>query len=61
MKYKYNKKCQCISTYDFGTLLKLPHNKLLDILFQQMDFVFKCGNKSFIKISTKGKPLGEKS
>ena len=34
---------------------KLSHNQLLRILFQQIDFVFQGGNKTFIKVSARGK------
>ena len=53
-----NKKnnAKSISTFDFSTLYtKLPHDKLIDVLFQLIDFVFKGGNKSFIKVSRNGK------
>ena len=34
-----------INTFDFSTLLytKIPHDKLLDILYKVVDFVFKGG------------------
>ena len=53
-----NKKnnAKSISTFDFSTLYtKLPHDKLLDALFELIDFVFKGGNKSYIKVSRNGK------
>ena len=43
--YKQNrqkKSAKQISTFDFSTLYtKIPHNKLLDILYKVVDFVFK--------------------
>ena len=55
-KINKRKNVKRIFTYDFSALFtKLPQNKLLDELFQQMDFVFQGGNKTFIKVSTKGK------
>ena len=50
------KRAKSISTYDFSTLYtKLPHDKLIKILFSIIDFAFKGGNKSFIRVSSKGK------
>ena len=41
-KITKREKAKCFSTYDFKTLyVKLPHNKLLDVLIQLTDFVFQ--------------------
>jgi len=57
------KHAKSITTYDFSTLYtKLPHDKLIEKLFSLIDFVFKGGNKTFIKISKNGKASwGKKS
>ena len=55
---RINKKCNAksISTFDFSTLYtKLPHDKLLHVLFELIDFVFNGGNKNYIKVSKNGK------
>ena len=57
LNYISNKKnAKSISTYDFSTLYtKLPHKKLIEKLFALIDFVFKGGNKTYIKVSKNGK------
>ena len=43
------KRAKCISTYDFSTLYtNLPHDDLIRILNEIIDFVFEGGNKQFI-------------
>ena len=43
------KKAKYISTYDFNSLYtKLPNNKLLNALFQLIEFDFQGGNKAFM-------------
>lgn len=50
------KGAKSIATYDFSTLYtKLPHDKLIKELHKLIDFVFKGGNKSYIKINKWGK------
>ena len=48
---------RCISqksTFDFSTLYtKIPHDKLLDILYKVIDFVFKEGTRDYIIITNK--------
>ena len=40
---------------DFSTLYtKIPHGKLLDILYKVVDFVFKVGNRDYILINKQG-------
>ena len=54
-KIAKREKAKCFSTYDFKTLYtKLPHNKLLDVLIQLIDFVFQWGNKTLINVRAKG-------
>lgn len=41
-----------ISTFDFSTLYtKIPHDKLLEVLFDVVDFVFKGGSRDYIVIN----------
>ena len=47
---KRNKACR-VSTFDFSTLYtKIPHNKLLHVLNNLIDFCFNGGGKSFIAV-----------
>ena len=56
------KNAKSISTYDFSTLYtKLPHDKLTDRLSRLIDFVFKGGDKSFIKIGNSGQAFWARS
>ena len=44
-----------ISTFDFSTLYtKMPHAKLLDILYKVVDFVFKEATRDYIVINKQG-------
>ena len=44
-----------ISTFDFSTLYKkIPHDKLLDILFKVVDFVFKGSTRNYKVINKQG-------
>ena len=56
--YKQNqqkKNAKQISTFDFSTLYtKIPHNKLLDILYEVVDFVFKGGTRDYIIVNQQG-------
>ena len=54
-KTSKRKNAKCISTYDFSTLYaKITLNKLLNIFFQPIDFVFQGGTKTFIKVRVSG-------
>ena len=46
-KINKRKNTKQINTFDFSTLLytKIPHDKLLDILYKVVDFVFKGGTR----------------
>ena len=45
-KINKRKNAKQISTFDFSTLYtKIPHDKLLDILYKVVDFVFKGGTR----------------
>ena len=57
------KRAKSIATYDFSSLYtKLPHHQLKEKISSIIDFVFKGGNKSFIRISKNGKASwGKKS
>ena len=48
------KSVKFIRTYDSSTIYSnLTYGKLLDVLFQQTDFVFQGGNKTFNRVSAK--------
>ena len=48
-KINKRKNAKQISTFDFSTLYtKIPHDKLLDILYKVVDFVFKGGTRDYI-------------
>ena len=54
---KINKRTNAkqISTFDFSTLYtKIPHDKLLHILYKLVDFVFKGGTRDYIIINKQG-------
>ena len=43
------------SIFDFSTLyIKIPYDKLLDILYKVVDFVLKGGNRDFVVINKHG-------
>ena len=51
-KISKRKNAKQISTFDFSTLYtKIPHDKLLDILYKVVDFVFKGGTRDYIVIN----------
>ena len=51
-KISKRKNAKYISTFNFSTLhTKIPHDKLLDILFKVVDFVFKGGTRDCIVIN----------
>ena len=46
---------KCLSSFDFSTLYtKIPHDKLIDVLTNIIDFVFKGGTRSKISIHNSG-------
>ena len=46
-----------ISTFDFSTLYtKIPHDELLEVLYNIVDFVFKGGTRDVISIDRLGNP-----
>ena len=50
-KINKRKNAKQISSFDFSTLYtKIPHDKLLDILYKVKDFVFKGGTRDYILI-----------
>ena len=51
-KINKRKNAQQISTFNFCTLYtKIPHDKLHDILYKVVDFVFKGGTRDYIIIN----------
>ena len=49
------KNAKQISTFDFSTLYtKIPHEKLRNILYKVVDFVFKGGTRDYMIINRKG-------
>ena len=54
-KINKRKNAKQTSTFDFSTLYtKIPHDKLLDILYKVVDFVFKGGTRDYIIIKKQG-------
>ena len=54
-KINKRKNAKQISTFDFSTLYtKIPHNKVLHILYKVVDFVFKGGTRGCIIIKKQG-------
>ena len=54
-KIKKRKNAKQIITFDFPTLYtKIPHDKLLDILYKVVDFMFKGGTRDYIVINKQG-------
>ena len=54
-KINKRKNAKQLSTFDFSTLYtNIPHDKLLDILYKVVDFVFKEGTKDCIIINKQG-------
>ena len=54
-KINKRKNAKQISTFDFSTLYtKIPHDKLLDILYKVVGFVFKAGTRDYIVINKQG-------
>ena len=51
-KTSKRKNAKQISIFDFSTLYtKIPHDKLLDILYKGANFVFKGGTRDYIVIN----------
>ena len=49
------KSAKCVSSFDFSTLyIKIPHDKLLEVLQKIIDFVFKGGTRKKIAINRGG-------
>ena len=54
-KINKRKNAQQISTFDFSTLYtKIPHEKLLHVLYKVVAFVFKGGTRDYIIINKQG-------
>ena len=54
-KINKRKNAKQISTFDFSTVYtKIPHDKLFDILYKLVDFVFKGGTRDYIIINKQG-------
>ena len=54
-KINKRKNSKQISTFNFSTLYKkIPHDKLLDILYKVIHFVFKGGTRDYIIINKQG-------
>ena len=54
-KINLNKRAKCITTFDFSTLYtKIPHDKLLYVLNNLIDFCFDGGPSDFIAITRFG-------
>ena len=54
-KISKRKNAKQISTFDFSTLYtKIAHDKVLDILYEVVDFVFKGGTRDYILINKQG-------
>ena len=50
------KSAKCLSSFDFSTLYtKIPHDKLIDVLSNTIDFVFKGGTRKKISIHQSGR------
>ena len=48
-------KARSISTFDFSTLYtKIPHDKLIDVLNQLVDFVFNNTDRAFLSVTDTG-------
>ena len=54
-KLNKTRRAKCISTFDFSTLYtNIPHNKLINVLNQLIDFCFKGWENKFIAITKFG-------
>ena len=55
-KSEKRKSAKCISSFDFSTLYtKIPHNKLINVLHDNIDFVFKGGTRKKVSVPRSGK------
>ena len=55
-KSTIRRSAKCISSFDFSTLYtKIPHNKLIDVLTNIIDFVFKGGTRDKVSVNSSGK------
>ena len=53
-KINRRKNAKCISTFDFATLYtKIPHDQLIEALYEAIDFAFKGGKKKYLAFSGK--------
>ena len=54
-KINKRKNAKQTSTFNYSTLYtKIPHDKLLDILYKVVDFILKGGNRDYIIINKQG-------
>ena len=54
-KINKRKNAKQISMFDFSMLYtKIPHDKLPDILYKVVDFVFKGGTRDYVVINKQG-------
>ena len=54
-KINKRKNAKEVSIFDFSTLYtQIPHDKLFDILYKVVDFVFKGGTRNCIVINKQG-------
>ena len=55
-KSRERKSAKCVSSFDFSTLYtKIPHDKLVDVLNEIIDFVFRGGTRNKISINCSGR------
>ena len=53
-KISKRKNAKQVGIFDFSTLCKnIPHDKLLDVLYKVVDFVFKGGARDYTVINKK--------
>ena len=52
--YKQNQQKKKCKTNKYIQYTKIPHYKLLDILYKVVDFVFKGGTRDYTVINTQG-------
>ena len=54
-KINIRKSAKRMSTFDFSTLYtKIPHDKLLNVLFEITDFAFKGGTRNYVAVYNSG-------
>ena len=55
-KSRERKSAKCVSSFDFSTLYtKIPHDKLVDVLNEIIDFVFRGGTRKKIAVNRSGR------